>query len=310
MNTQTAITTQHDTSAAIELVTNALTSEHSKRAYSKALTDFLTWRADAGNPELNKALVQRYKQTLTGSAARVNLIMSAIRKLATEAADNGLLDATIANGVKRVQGMPAHGTRAGLWLTKSQLQQLLTSPQLTDQNGRADLKAYRDRAVLSVLIGAGLRRSEAAAQTVDHIQQRDGRWVIVDMLGKGGHVRSVPIASWVKLAIDEWVELAGITSGHVFQAIHKGGHLTHESITPQAIRDIVKHYGAVIGLPELAAHDLRRSYAKLAHKGGAGVDQIQLSLGHLSLKTTERYLGVQQNLTDAPGDHLGLTLGE
>ena len=310
MNTQTAITTQQDTHAAIELVTNALTSEHSKRAYSKALTDFLTWRADAGNPELNKALVQRYKQTLTGSAARVNLIMSAIRKLATEAADNGLLDATIANGVKRVQGMPAHGTRAGLWLTKSQLQQLLTSPQLTDQNGRADLKAYRDRAVLSVLIGAGLRRSEAAAQTVDHIQQRDGRWVIVDMLGKGGHVRSVPIASWVKLAIDEWVELAGITSGHVFQAIHKGGHLTHESITPQAIRDIVKHYGAVIGLPELAAHDLRRSYAKLAHKGGAGVDQIQLSLGHLSLKTTERYLGVQQNLTDAPGDHLGLTLGE
>jgi integrase len=184
----------------------------------------------------------------------------------------------------------------------------LTAPQLTEQDGKADLKAYRDRAILAAMIGAGLRRSEAAALTFDHIQQRDGRWVIVDIIGKGNHVRSVPIPSWVKLAIDEWQSLASI-SGRVFQAIHKGGHITRDAMTPQAIRDVIKHYGAQIGKPELAAHDLRRTYAKLAHKGGAGVDQIQLSLGHASLKTTERYLGVEQNLTDAPGDHLGLALG-
>lgn len=81
-------------------------------------------------------------------------------------------------------------------------------------------------------------------------------------------------------------------------------------MTPQAVRDIVKDYGQQIGLPELAAHDLRRTFAKLAHKGGAGLDQIQLSLGHASIKTTEKYLGVSQNLTDAPCDHLGLTIGD
>jgi integrase len=307
MKIQNAIISTVD-QATIELVTNSLTSEHSKRAYSKALMDFLTWRAANGNPELTKALVQRYRQTLTGSAAAINLRMSAIRKLAVEAADNGLLDQTIANGVRRVKGVSSHGVRAGNWLTKQQAQRILTAPQLTDAQGNVNLKAYRDRAVLAVMIGGGLRRSEVAKLTFDHIRQRDSRWVIVDMIGKGGHVRSVPIASWVKLAIDEWAAVAGITSGYVFQAIHKGGHVTHESITPQAVRDIVKYYSAVIGMPELAAHDLRRSYAKLAHKGGSGVDQIQLSLGHLSLKTTERYLGVSQNLTDAPGDHLGLTL--
>jgi integrase len=94
----------------------------------------------------------------------------------------------------------------------------------------------------------------------------------------------------------------------VFCAIHKGGYVKHESITPQAVRDVVKEYGTQIGMPELAAHDLRRTFAKLAHKGGAGLDQIQLSLGHKSIKTTERYLGVSQNLTDAPCDHLGLAL--
>jgi integrase len=308
MNKQTALTTTNPEAArVIELVTNALTSEHSKRAYSRALVDFLAWRGDR---PMTKALVNEYRQSLTGSAASTNLRMSAIRKLAAEAADNGLLDPTIANGIKSAPGVSAHGVRSGNWLTKHEAQQLITAPQLTDANGNADPKAYRDRAILAAMIGAGLRRSEAAALTFDHIQQRDSRWVIVDIIGKGNHVRSVPIPSWVKLAIDEWRNVAGITGGRVFQAIHKGGHITRDEMTPQAIRDVIKYYGAKIGRPELAAHDLRRTYAKLAHKGGAGVDQIQLSLGHKSLKTTEKYLGVEQNLTDAPGDHLGLSIGD
>lgn len=91
MGTQTTLTTYQDTHAAIELVTNSLTSEHSKRAYGKALSDFFAWRAQDGNPPLTKATVQRYRQTLTGSPASINLKMSAIRKLAQEAADNGQL---------------------------------------------------------------------------------------------------------------------------------------------------------------------------------------------------------------------------
>jgi integrase/recombinase XerD len=303
MNRQTAIIPAEQ-SAVIELVTNALTSEHSKRAYSKALIDFLAWRGDR---PMTKALVNEYRQSLTGSPARVNLIMSAIRKLASEAADNGLLDQQTANGIKAAPGVTSHGVRAGNWLTKHEAQALLTAPQLIGDDGKADPKAYRDRAILAAMIGAGLRRSEAAALTFEHIQQRDGRWVIVDIIGKGNRVRSVPVPSWVKLAIDEWQAVADIR-GNVFQAIHKGGHITREQMTPQAIRDVIKLYGAVIGKPELAAHDLRRTYAKLAHKGGAGLDQIQLSLGHASIKTTEKYLGVEQNLTDAPGDRLGLSL--
>lgn len=300
MDTQLATVT--DTSAAIALVTNALTSEHSKRAYTKALTDFFAWREQNGNKPLTKALVQEYRQTLTGSPASINLKMSAIRKLAAEAADNGLIEQQIANGVSRVHGVKSHGVRAGNWLTKQRAQEILNSSDIET------LKGLRDRAILAVMIGGGLRRSEVAALTFDHIQQRDGRWTIVDITGKGNRVRTVPIPSWVKLALDEWTGSAGISSGLVFHSVHKGGHITHESMTPQAIRDVVKYYGALIGVPELAAHDLRRTFAKLAHKGGAGLDQIQLSLGHASIKTTEKYLGVSQNLTDAPCDHLGLTL--
>jgi integrase len=77
---------------------------------------------------------------------------------------------------------------------------------------------------------------------------------------------------------------------------------------PQNIMEAVVHYGKKIGVPKLAPHDLRRTFAKLAHKGRAALEQIQLSLGHASIVTTERYLGVRQDLQDAPCDRLGIRI--
>lgn len=295
----------------IALVLDGLTSEHSRRAYDKALTDFLTWFKDpegGGNPGLSKATVQRYKTVLQEkkpslSPATINQRLSAIRKLAQEAADNGMVDPTLANGIARVKGVKSAGERVGNWLTHDQAQALLDAPDV------GTLKGLRDRAILAVMLGAGLRRSEVAALTFDRVQQREGRWVIVDLMGKGNRIRSVPIPSWTQAALDAWAKAAGLSAGIVFCAMHKGGYIDGETLTPQAVHDVVKEYGAALGL-EIAAHDLRRTYAKLAHQGGAGLDQIQLSLGHASIKTTERYLGVEQDLTDAPGDRLGLRLSK
>ena len=288
----------------INLALDGLSSGNSRRAYGKALTDFMAWYTAAGKPGLTKAVVQEYKTVLQGqglSPATINQRMSAIRKLAQEAADNGLIDQGHANGVSRVKGVKSAGVRAGNWLTRDQAQALINLPDLET------LKGLRDRAILAVMIGAGLRRSEVAALDFAHIQQREGRWVIVDLVGKGNRVRTVPMPSWAKAAIDAWASAAAITAGRVFRSIHKGGFITGETMTPQAVRDVVAEYGAALGV-EIAAHDLRRTFAKLAHKGGSRLEQIQLSLGHASLKTTERYLGVDQSLTDAPCDHLGLSL--
>jgi integrase len=112
--------------------------------------------------------------------------------------------------------------------------------------------------------------------------------------------------SWTKVAIDVWTTGAGITTGPVFRSVSRGGRIVSEQMPPQNIRDLVKGYGKKIGVPNLNPHDLRRTFAKLAHKGRAALEQIQLSLGHSSIVTTERYLGVTQDLTDAPCDHLGL----
>jgi len=308
----TELTIYKDTGAIVDLVLDSLTSKHSKRAYERALIDFLAWHAEQGRPPLSKALVQRYKTRLQADGlapSTVNLRLSAIRKLALEAADNGLVDQTLANGIKAVKSVKSAGVRSGNWLTKDQAQTLLNTPDVST------LKGLRDRAMLAVLIGCGLRRSEAAALTFDHMAQREGRWVVVDLVGKGNRTRTVPMPSWAKAAIDEWTAAVAVVaepmdSGRIFRRIHKGGYVNGDKMSAQAVADVVREYAEVCGFAKLAAHDLRRSFAKLAHKGGAGLDQIQLSLGHASIKTTERYLGVEQDLVDAPCDVLGLRLGE
>lgn len=305
MSGNALIRTDDKAQAVVQMVLDALDSPHSKRAYKRALTDFMTWYKETGQTRLSKSTVNRYRNHLlelgTG-ATSINQRLSAIRKLAAEAADNGLLTAQAANGIARVKGVKREGTRTGNWLDKGQAEALLDAPP------RDTLKGRRDRAMLAVLIGCALRRQELADLTFGHVQQREGRWVILDLVGKRGRVRTVPMPSWCKALIDRWAEAAGIDSGVIFRPVNKGDHLAGESMTAQAIYATVKRYAEGLSLENLAVHDLRRTHAKLAHKGGSPIDQIQLSLGHASLKTTEVYLGVEQDLTDAPCDRLGLRL--
>jgi site-specific recombinase XerD len=287
------------------MVLDGLPSEHSRRAYERALSDFFLWHRDVGRPQLSKAVVQRYAAELREAgmaASSVNQRLSAIRKLAAEAADNSALDPQVANGIRAVRGARREGRRTGNWLTREEAQSWLSTPD------RRTLRGRRDRALLSVLIGCGLRRSEAAGLTFGHVQQRDGRWVLIDLIGKRDKIRSVPMPNWAKAAIDEWNKASGVADGLVFRAVNKGDRVVGDGITPQAIYNIIAGYASLLEKKGVAPHDLRRTFAKLAHKGGAPIDQIQLSLGHESIQTTEEYLGVEQDLTDAPCDHLGLRL--
>jgi integrase len=300
------LTPPPDFTAIKRLVLDSVPSPHSRRAYDKALTDFLAWYARAGADEgFTKAAVQRYGRELEerGLAASTrNVRLTAVRRLAAEAADNGLLAPALAASIGRVKGAKQQGSRTGNWLTVDQAERLINTPNL------ATLKGKRDRALLATLIGCGLRRSEVSDLTFAHIQQRDGRWAIVDLHGKGNRMRTVPMPPWTKVAIDQWAEAAGLASGPVFRAMNNRRQVKQEILLPQNIMEAVVKYGKLIGVPHLAPHDLRRTFAKLAHKGRAALEQIQLSLGHASIVTTERYLGVRQDLQDAPCDHLGLRL--
>ena len=90
----------------------------------------------------------------------------------------------------------------------------------------------------------------------------------------------------------------------IMQAATKHGN---KAMSSQAVYDIVRHYGEAIGV-EIAAHDMRRTFAKLCHKGGAPLEAISHALGHESLETTQRYLGLELDLDNAASDYLKLKL--
>jgi integrase len=262
-----------DTLAAVkQLVLDAVSSPLTRIMYARALDDFFGWWTGQGRPPFTRATVQSWRAALEAKGlapASVNQKLSAVRKLAAEASHNGLLDPAAAQGIRAIRGAAQHGVRTGNWLTKRQTEALLAAPDSSTNQGK------RDRAILAVLVGCGLRRDEAVRLTFEHIQQRDGRWCVVDLVGKKGRVRTVPMPAWTKAAIDAWAAAAGITAGPVFRGVNKGDVVTGERLSTQGIPRAVVRYADAI-----APHDLRRTFAKLAFQGGAKLDQIQLSLGH------------------------------
>ena len=216
-----------------KLVTDAVTASESKRAYGRAIDNFLAWfETERPSTGFTKATVQAYRSVLIKSglsSSTVSLNLTAIRKLANEASDNGLIGPDLAAAIGRVKGVKRHGLRIGSWLTVAQAEALLSRPNI------ATLKGKRDRAILALLLGSGLRRDEAARLTLEHIQQRQERWVIVDMIGKGGRVRSIPIPPFTKEAIDVWTTAAGIRTGCVFRSMNKGGRVVGDKMSVQSI---------------------------------------------------------------------------
>jgi site-specific recombinase XerD len=286
------------------LVLDSVSSPITKRVYNLGLDEFFAWLSiQEPRPGFTKATVSAWRVALEArglGSVSVNVRITAVRKLAAEAADNGLLAPELAVGIARVKSAKSMGVRTGNWLSLKQAQALLNAPDIMTTKG------LRDRAIIAVLLGCGLRRSEVAALTMGHIQQRDGRWCIVDLFGKHGRVRTVPMPTWVKVAIDSWTGPAGVVDGHVFRPVNRADMVQGEVLSEKVVWQMLRPYAALAGVPGIAPHDCRRTAAKLCRASGGELEQIQLLLGHASVQTTERYLGTKQDLVHAPNDGIKL----
>jgi integrase len=285
-----------------EMVLNSVASEHSKRNYAKALDELYALCEERKQP-LSRALLMEYRAAMLEkglSASTVNVRLSAIRKLIGEAQRNGIIGAEEAANLAGVPNLSQKGTRLGNWLTRDQAKKLLTVPD------RSKIKGKRDYVILALLLGCALRRQELASLDVDRIQMREGRWVLPDLRGKGGRVRTVAIPIWVKHGIDAWMVEAKIEDGRLLRPLSKSGKLIGEELGDWAVWSVVEQSAKEIGIEHFGAHDLRRTCAKLCRKNGGDLEQIKFLLGHSSIQTTERYLGSEQDLAVAVNDNLGL----
>ena len=263
----------------------------------------MTWYCSEPRLSFNKAVVTRYRIHLESrqlAPGTINGRLAAIRRLAYEAADCGLLSPDLAAGIRRVKGPKNLGVRLGNWLTADQSRALWQAPDPNTLNGK------RDRALLGILLGCGLRRKEAAELDIAHLQRREDHWAIVDLVGKGRHIRTVPVPDWVKRAIDSWLESGGLSEGRVFRCVCCAGKTWGTGVAERAVCHVVTDCAKRAGIENLAPHDLRRTCARLCRDAGGELDQIQFLLGHASVQTTEKYLGCKQRLQNAVNDQIGI----
>lgn len=277
-----------------------ITNKATKAMYKRAIADFACWSAAHGYPSLCATAVLNYREQLEElafSPSTINQRLSAIRRYAAQAADVGSVSLNAAAEVIRIRGKSISKAVGSPGLTPSEAERLVNAP------GVDTLKGRRDRALLSLLIGCGLRRRETASLLVEAIQEQSGRWAIIDLAGKRGSTRTVPVPEWVMSSIRDWLTAACISSGPLFCALNRHGQLSGRPLSEQAILDTVRYYGDLIGI-RVSPHDLRRTCAKLCRSFGGEIEQIQLLLGHSSVQVTAKYLENEADYSGAANDHL------
>ena len=125
-----------------------------------------------------------------------------------------------------------------------------------------------------MVIGCGLRRGELLGLRVESIQLREEHWVIADLLGKAGHVRTIPIPVWVKQAIHAWKEASDVTDSTLFRSINKTGRGPGPGDDPKVLWEVVREAASRAGVEKLAPHDLRRTCARLSRRGDSARDGL------------------------------------
>ena len=275
-------------------VLNSLGSPASRRVYEYAIQQFIAWYCSEPRLALNRIVVVRYRMYLESRGLAANTInqqLAAVRRLAHEAADSGLLSPELAAGISRVKGVKQLGFRSGNWLSAEQSSEVL-------KHACGDsMRAKRDYAMLAMLFGCGFRRSELVGLELDEIQMRQGHWAVVDLVGKGGHIRTVPIPDWVKASLDQWTAAARVSEGGESSEPLPGRARCGESASRRMwcgtwSRAVARGRAWSTSHPTTCAEPAR----SLCHSNGDELEQIQFLLGHASVQTTERYLGCKQNL--------------
>jgi len=210
----------------------SLRSAESQRSYQHSIDEFVLWYCSEPRLSFNKTVVTRYRIHLESrqlAPGTINVRLAAVRRLAYEAADSGLLSPELAAGIRRVKGSKKLGIRLGNWLTVNEARALWQLPDART------LKGKRDRAILAVLLGCGLRRGELTELKLDHLQRREDHWAIVDLIGKAGHIRTVPMPDWVKQTIDDWLIAAGMLHGKMFRCVCRKGTVWGTHMTEKVV---------------------------------------------------------------------------
>lgn len=307
MDTQNALVTI-DSGFDFSAIDRASLQPTTKAKYRREIENLLA----AGVSPMNYNALQRYAEGLKSS--RKAFLKSALRLMSLDYEQAMKASATDRNinkihaGILRLEAMraavtvPTHkGQKAHTWLSPAEVKQITS---LCDDS----LTGKRDWIVLGLLLGAGLRREELAHLKFTAITTqptKKGIRTVLDVKGKGAKDRVIPINETLAKHLKEWQRLAG--GEYIARSmLRKSKTELDDRMSAVAIFQLVNKYGKIIGKPELAPHDLRRTYAQLGYAAGVPITQISVLLGHANVATTQRYLNLSLDLESTASDFVPL----
>ena len=307
MNTQNTLTT-YDAGFDFSAIDRASLQPTTKVKYRREIENLLA----AGVNPMNYQELQLYAEGLKSS--RKAFLKSALRLMSLDfeqAMKAGATDKNIGKvqaGIMRLEAMraavkvPTHkGVKAHTWLSPAEVK---TITALCDDS----LTGKRDWIVLGLLLGAGLRREELANLKFDAIKSqptKKGDRTVLEVKGKGAKDRVIPINETLAKRLHEWQRIAG--GEYIARSmLRKSKTELDDSMSAVAIFQLVSRYGEKIGKPQLAPHDLRRTYAQLGYAAGVAITQISVLLGHANVATTQRYLNLALDLESTASDFIPL----
>jgi site-specific recombinase XerD len=294
-------------------------SVHTRRAYQRWIKQYLSdvaafdsamFRPDSmpvsaaitalGSANL-KAWLGRLKSNQLGKQS-IGQAKASVIWLAQLLADMERVEYNLAAGLSRVKSPRAEsGQRTGSWLTIEEVRHLLRGARASAKTPPA---SARNASILALLAMCGLRRDEITRLKWGDIQ-RQGKNRILAVHGKGAKRRQIKLAPVVADTVESWRTYhpdADNMNAIIFTQIRKSGAVTTHKITDKAVRLIVQLATDAAGLPGIAPHDLRRSFARGAYEAGASFELIRQSLGHSNVTTTERYVNSALELDHAATD--------
>lgn len=168
------------------------------------------------------------------------------------------------------------------------------------------MKGKRDFALLAILVACGLRRHEAVELNVSDLQQWEDHWAIVDLIGKASHIRTIPVPEWVKNLVDDWLHSAGISNGRIFRRVTRAGTVWGSGLSEKVVWYVVRQHARKAGMDKLAPHISGEPAPGYAVRPAANSTRFSFLLGHVSVQTTERYLGCKQRIRNAVNDRIGI----
>ena len=282
-------------------------SEKTKMQYKKALNNYLS----TGNKITDAKALFDYAQSLPTSSK--SFLKASIRLVTANYEQNLKSNVTPENlpmvqaALLRLDSLnrtikvyAVKGEKVHIWLSQTQVKELMNT---CDDS----LVGKRDWIVLALLVGAGLRREELAnVKCSDFIdlpaKNNKTRWVL-QVNGKGNKNRIIPISAILGNRIKEWCSFIG--QGLLARSLGMKSELG-SSLSAIGIFQIVRKHGAMIGIPELDPHDLRRTYSQLGYEAGIPLTQLSKLIGHESISTTQKYLNLDLDLETTVSDFIPL----